>query len=241
MAALTETQILSAVYTNIELDATDWSATSDEYLAGRRFCNQSINRWENAIVIQQGKEVPIKWRELWANLTDASDGTKTQTAGTYSYSCPTNFKSPGSYVRTVTTGGDSTIWDVVGIDRVASLVKESGYKFCYFSGNQKDGFKINFNPLITLTTGDTIKYEYYKYATTFTTTTSTTEIADPYFIVCDVTGHFLKDEDAAQSKFWFNQADARLNQMIGNNMIGLEGVAETIHSSLDDDNVGFGY
>jgi len=239
MSAMTEANILNAAYTNVEGDTTGWDSSSEDYLAGRRWANQAINKWENYINSRSGSQLPIRWKGLWTPLSaSASDVVKEITAGTYTYDCPTDMKYPASYVRTV-RNGNSTYWDVVGPDYVPSL-DDSTYHYCYFTGNQKDGFTLNFNPELTLTTGDTISYEYYKTATTFTATSSTTEMDDPYFIVAYVTAMFMKDDDPDQFKVFMDEAESRLDQMATNNIIGLEGVDDVIKETLKGGNIGFG-
>lgn len=177
MATLSEQEILNIVYALKEGDDDGWDTDSDEYLAGRKYCNSAITRWEFYD--------NTKWKELWKTLDDAADGDKT-TDGTNSYDCPTNFKFPSSWVRV----GD-TLYQVVNPNRVAELFDNKD-NWCYFTGSDKDGHKLNFNPLLTLGTGDDIDYEYYKTATKFTTTTSTTEMNNPYFIVNSVLAQFIK-------------------------------------------------
>lgn len=205
-----------------EADATHWGTTSDEYLAARVYANAAINRWE---MYDQ-----TNWRELWTSLDDAaSTVTKTVTAGTTSYTCPDNFIRPSSYVRIGTE-----FYNVKQLAQVPSLIQSDDH-FCYFTGNVKAGFKLNFNPNLTLTTGGVIHYEYYKTATTFTTTTDTTEMSDPYFIVYFVLSrlHENDGEDGKASKA-FQEAEARLEAMRTINMIGLEGVQDNIESTLSD-------
>lgn len=100
---------------------------------------------------------------------------------------------PGNYVRLVDAGGTSSYYEVVPLSRVEQLDNSSD-RFCYFTGNQKLGFTCNFNDNITLTTGLTIKYEYYRRATYFTTTTSTTEMSNPMFIVHYALHRFYKND-----------------------------------------------
>jgi len=238
MSAQTETTILGWAYTNVEGDTAGWDSSSQDYLTARRWANQAISKWENYINAKIGSQIPTKWRGLWSTLTAAADGTKTLTAGTYAYSCPTNMKYPASYVRTV-KNGVSTYWDVLTPDYIPSL-DDSTYHYCYFTGNPKDGFTLNFNPELTLTTGDTITYEYYKVATVFSATTSTTEMDDPYFIVDYVTAMFMKDDDPDQFRMFMDEAEARLDQMATNNIIGLEGVDDVIKETLSGGGSGFG-
>jgi len=239
---MTEQQILQAVYTAIEADTTDWGTSDDEYLAGRRFCNEGINKWETAIIETTGSQMPVRWRELWTKLSDASDGTKTITAGTTSYATPTNFVLPSSYVRTVSSSGVSSFYEVYPPEKVSMLSNSYGY-WCYFVGNQKDGFTLNFNPRLTnLKTGDTINYEYYKSATTFTTTTSKTEMADDYFLVHHVLAQFYKDEDLDLYKVHRDISNAKLDQMISNNQLGYWNVESTVDETLSGTSQdGFGY
>jgi len=196
MAALTENEILDLVYTLYETDDAGWDSGSAEYLSGRVFANAAIRLWE--------RYKNTVWSDLWVTLTNNTQSVpalvKTLTANTYTYTCPTDFRRPSSWVRTV-SGGETTLWEVIKPHQIASL-NDSQDKFCYFTGNTKDGFVLHFNPNITLKTGDTINYEYYKNVSTFTTTTSTTEVPDPYFIVYYVLARFLKNdgEDYGEEK-----------------------------------------
>jgi hypothetical protein len=217
MSALTENQIIDIVYSLYETDTAGWETDSSEYLSARNYCNAAISRWENYM--------NTTWRELWTTLTDAADGDKTLTAGTYDYDCPTNLKRPGSWVR---TGSTPQFWTVVSAEEVGTLDSSTDY-FCWFTGSIKDGFKLNFNPELTLTTGDTIYYEYYKTATQFSATSSTTEMADPYFIVYFVLSRFLKN-DGEDFTDEANQSEEVLDNMRTANMTGVPGVPDQIQS-----------
>lgn len=224
MSALTENEIIDIVYSLYETDTTGWEATDEEYLAARKYANVAIARWESYD--------NTTWRELWVTLTAAATGDKTLTAGDYSYDCPTNFRRPGSWVR---TGSTPTFWEVIPPEQAASIGSQAG-KYCWFTGNVKDGFDLNFNPNETLTTGDTIYYEYYKTASTFTTTSSTTEMADPYFIVYYILYRFLKNDGEDYSDE-ANQSEDLLENMRTANMSGLHGIPTTISTNTQ----GFGY
>jgi len=223
LPVLTENSILNIVYALYEGDTTNWSITSAEYLSARIMANASINRWEF--------NDQTNWRELWVTLTAAADGTKTTTAGTYTYTCPTDMIRPASWVRV-----DSTYWTVVSLLKVPSLVEDTS-NWCYFTGSIKAGFKLNFNSNTTLPTGATIEYEYYKVATTFTAITSTTEMSDPYFIVYFVLSRLYESdgEDSKASKA-FQEAEGRLEAMKTQNMLGLENIDDLI----PDSSSGFG-
>lgn len=236
---MTETNILAAAYSNVEGDTTNWDSSSQDYLTARRWANQAISKWENYIIVRNGSQLPIRWRGLWTPLSaSASDIVKTITAGTYTYTAPSDMKYPASYVRTV-KNGVSTYWDVFAPNYVPTL-DDSTYHYCYFTGNPKDGFTLHFNSELTLTTGDTISYEYYKVATTLTAPSSTTEMDDPYFIIAYVSAMFMKDDDEAQYREFMLEAEARLDQMATNNEIGLEGVDDVIKETLGGNGMGFG-
>jgi hypothetical protein len=216
MAALSEQTILNLVYSLYEGDADNWVETSDEYLAARQYAKLAIGKWEHYD--------NTTWRDLFTTLTAAADGDKTITAGDYTYSCPTNFVRVTSFVRTV-----------IQPENVAKYAG-AGSKYCYFTGSVKDGFTLNFNTQETLTTGDTINYEYYKQATLFTAITSTTEMADPYFIVYFILARLLKNDGEDNSEE-LQEADDRLETMRVANMSGQFGVENIIEDTRPD---GFG-
>jgi len=230
MAALTESEIINDVYALYETDTGNWATSDEEYLAARKFCNIAIRRWEFYD--------NTKWRELFVTLDDAADGTKTLTAGTYAYACPTNMRSPGGWVRTVAaTGGDVTFWKVIGSE-MSGEHDDADTHVCWFTGSEKAGFELNFNSEITLTTSDEIDYEYYKTATLFTATTDSTEVADPYFIVYFVLARFLKN-DGEDNIEELQESDDRLETMRVVNMSGYFGVPDNIEETVAT-SVGFG-
>lgn len=222
MAVLTEQEILNICYTIYESDDAGWDTDSAEYLSGRVFANAAIRVWE--------RYKNTVWSDLWVTLTDSTQSSptlvKTLTAGDYTYTCPTDFRRPSSWVRTVDTNDVSTMWEVIKPHQIASL-NDSEDNFCYFTGNTKDGFTLHFNPNKTLTTGDTINYEYYKNVTTFTATTSTTEVPDPYFIVYYVLARFLKNdgEDYGEEK---EQWTELLENMRVENLTGYFDISDPI-------------
>lgn len=218
MAQLSENEILDIVYALKEGDDDGWEATSDEYLVGRKYCNAAINLWEHY-------ENTI-WRELWVTLTAAATGDKTTTAGTYTYDCPTDMRTPASWVRV-----NGEFFTIVPPEKVASLADSDGH-WCYFTGSIKTGFTLNFNSRLTLVTGHVIEYEYYKQATKFTATSSTTELSDPYFIVYFVLARFLK-EDGEDYNDERDLYESKLDDMQTANITGLYGIADPMEETLE--------
>lgn len=228
LTPLTENDIINNAYYLLEQDPTVWETDSDEYLTARGLANIGINRW--------AKYDNTTWRDLWVTNAASSDGVKTTTTA-LSYAAPTNMARPCSFVRLTDSSDNVVIYDVVPIERVASLA-ESTANFVYFSGNpDKDGFTLHFNPNLTITAGQTIDYEYYKKPTLFTATSSTTEMSDPYFLSYFIASH-MSDEGIDPDLM--NMAEARLEQMRVENMSGLFGVSNNIESALSEDD-GFGY
>ena len=227
--ALTEQQIINATYALLEKASELWSPTSDEYLTARMLANAAINRWE---MYDQ-----TKWKELFTTLTAASTGVKTLTAGTFTYACPDDFRYPSSYVRTTDSGGASTFWQVITPEKLAMFANSSN-RVCWFTGNIKTGFTLNFNSYqISLITGHTINYEYYRQATLFTTTTDTTEMEDPYFISYYIAAHMAEEGVDPDMN---TMAETRLEQMRTQNMSQLFGVSDNIPTSGDFGS-GFGF
>jgi len=231
MAALTEQEIINIVYSLYETDTTNWATTEEEYLAARQWCNVAIRRWEFYD--------NTRWRELFVTLTDSTDenADKTLTAGTYAYDCPSDMRFPASWVRTLSSGGAVTFWKVIGPEKSANYANSDAH-VCWFTGSEKAGFTLNFNSNVTLTTGHTINYEYYKAASTFSATTSTTEVPDPYFIVYFVLARFLKN-DGEDNIEELQEADDRLETMRVANMSGYFGVPDEVEETIAT-SAGFG-
>jgi len=234
MATLTENEIIDIIYALYETDDEGWDTTSSEYVSARAFCNAAIREWE--------RYNNTTWRELFTALQDSTQSSptlaKTTTAGTYTYTCPTNFLRMSSWVRTQDgTEGTPIYWEVVSPEKI-SRYHESDQNFCWVTGSLKDGFTLHFNPEKTLTTGHTIHYEYYKQATLFTATTSTTEVSDPYFIVYYSLARILKNdgEDYSDERdTWKNL----LENMRTTNLTGYFDINDPFSDSIVND-VGFG-
>ena len=223
---MTENSIIDAIYSLYETDDTNWGVTSTEYLTARVFINAGLQDW----AMRQ------TWRELWSTLTSASDGTKTLTAGTWAYDCPTNFSYPNSWVRT-TTGTTNTFWKVIPSEMIAKYSSDEGY-FCYFTGSVADGFTLNFNSRKTLTTGHTINYEYYKTPTTYTAITTESEIPDAYYLVYYALVRLLKN-DGEDFSLEMAKAQEIMDRMETNNIQGYWDISNQIEEPLGL-GVGFG-
>lgn len=226
MATLTEQNIIDAIYQLYETDDAGWDSTSSEYITARGYINASVKDWAS-------KDT---WRDLFSTLTAAADGTKTLTAGDWTYTCPTNFAHITSWVRTVDASGGVTFWEVIPPEKVAKLADSDG-KYCYITGSVKAGFTLNFNNKETLTTGDTINYEYYITPTVYSGTTSTSEIPDPYYCVYYALARFLRNDG---EDFSYEEGKAReiMDSMLTRNQQGYWDISNAIDEPL---NLGVGF
>jgi len=175
---------VSYLNTLYEADSSAPSEGDEDYTVWTSLFNVAIAIWEN--------EDGVLWRELFVKLADAADGDKTIAASTWDYDCPTDFVFPVGFVRTV-SGNTSTYYEVIRPEEVQLRDDTSG-KWCYFTGNPSTGYDLHFNPDLTITTGATIVYEYYKYATKLTAAASIFEMSDPMFAVFFALSELKKEE-----------------------------------------------
>ena len=226
MSALQESEIIGLIYAEYEGDQDTWSATSDEYLTARRYCKAAIMRWEY--------EPGVLWPELFKRLSSAADGDKTTNDSDYTYTCPTDMRLPpkGDDQASDYVWLDNTPYVVFPLSKIQQL-KTSNDNWCFFTGNPKDGFTLNFNPNLTIAAGQTISYDYYKQATYFTAPTSTTEISNPLYIVHYVLSRFYKNDGlSGESTQEMQIAEQMIDQMKENSFV-------VIDDELSD-NAGFG-
>jgi len=196
-------------YINVlyEGDSTSPSDGDEDYEVWQKLLNIAISIWE--------REEGVLWKELFTTLSAATDGDKTIAASDWDYNCPTDFVFPVGYVRVV--GNKTSVFSVVQPQDVQLLDSSKG-NWCYFTGNSSTGFDLHFNPSVSLETGATIKYEYYKTASQVTSASSVFEMADPMFAVYYVLGELKKDEGDTSG---FNIATQKLESMkVLNDMTG---------------------
>lgn len=152
------------------------ASTDDEWAVRLNLINQSIGKWEASDVF---------WDELWTTYTHGSTVT---TATTYTLTM-TDLRFLGSRIRLILSGA-TTYVPVISPEEYEAYAGEA--RVAYITGNVSAGWTLNlgWTPVSgDGTYGATIKFNYYKYATEFTTSSATTdkpEMADPNFIVYDV-------------------------------------------------------
>lgn len=152
------------------------TSSDDEYLIRLDLINQAIGKWEGSDVF---------WDELWTTYTHGAtvSGTKTYTI------TATDLRYLGGAVQ-LTLNGSTTYIPVISAEEYQAYAGET--RVAYITGNVSAGWTLNLG--WTPTTGDgtygaTISFNYYKYATRFTTSSNSTdkpEMSDPNYIIYDV-------------------------------------------------------
>ena len=165
-----------------EGDSTPPSSGEEDYDVWLNLLNIAVNIWE----LEEG----VLWDELYVDLADAPDGTKT-TDGTNTYTLPTLFRFPASGYVWIGSGTNKRAYKVIN-KKDKQLYENNSDRWCYFTSTQ-----LKFNPNASISTGETITYSYYKWATKLTTGSSTFEMSDPMFAVYYALSELKKEEGDA--------------------------------------------
>lgn len=184
MARVIQTADDAITYINslYESDETAPSSGDEDYTVWLSLINIAVNLWES--------EEGVLWKELFVKL-DTGQGGDTSTDGTNSYDCPTLFQFPASAYVWIGSGTNKTAYKVIKQENL-QLYENNSDRWCYFTADSTP--TLEFNPNLTMSTGDTIHYNYYKYATKLTTGSSAFEMSDPMFAVYYTVGELKKDE-----------------------------------------------
>lgn len=177
--------LLNSLY---ESDSSQPTSSEEDYLVWTALFNIAVNLWEN--------EEGVLWKQLFVKLPDAPDGDKTTVVANHSYSCPALFQFSASGYVWLGNNANKTAYQVISQER-AQLLENDGSRWCYFL---MDGSPtLEFNPNLVMTAGQTINYNYYKFATKLTTGASTFEMSDPMFAVYYALSELKKDEGDTSS------------------------------------------
>lgn len=207
---MTIDQAQTAIHSLYAGDTNTPTSSDSEYTVRLELIKAAINAWES--------ETGILWNEMFTTLADAADGTKTVAASTLAYDAPTDFKFLAGYVETISASDSTqrTKWRVIkpeeaSVHQGGSIIGlDAGY--AYVTGNDSDGYKINFSSQPTA--GGTIDYPYYKNATTPTTGSDVIEMSDPYFCVYFVLSKLHEqDGEGDRATFAMSQAESKLSSM----------------------------
>jgi len=152
----------------------------DDFTYWTGLLNIAVNTWEN--------EEGVLWNELFCKLSAAADGDKTTVADTFSYDLPSDFRFPASGYVWLGSGTSKTALKVIKREEITILENNSD-NWCYFTSST-----LEINPNLTISAGETISYNYYKYATALSSGTDTFEMSDPMFAVYFVLAELRRDE-----------------------------------------------
>ena len=178
----TLTQAISYINSLYEIDSTPPSSGEEDYEVWKDLLNVAINIWEN--------EEGVLWKELFVKLEDAADGDK-ETDGTNSYTLPTDFKLPQSGYVWIGSGTNKQAYKVLKIEEI-QVQENNSDRWCYFKLGGTPS--LEFNPNLTMSTGETISYEYYKNADSVSDGTDEFEMSDPMFAVYYVVSELKREE-----------------------------------------------
>lgn len=179
----TLTNFIDYVNTLYNSSSTAPTSGEEDYLVWTNLANIAINTWE--------KDRGMLWAELFVKLVDSATGDKTTTTGDYSYAVPTDFRFCASGYVWIGSGTSKVPLKVIKQDEI-QLYENSTANWCYFLMDGTPTLEIN--PNLTLTTGSTISYNYYKKASKLTTGSSTFEMSDPMYAVYFVLAELKKEE-----------------------------------------------
>ncbi len=170
---------LNALY---EGDSTPPASGEEDFLVWTELLNSGVNLWE----FEEG----MLWKELFVKLADAPDGDKT-TDGTNSYDCPALFRFPASGYVWLGTGTNKTAYKVIPQEDI-TLYENDSSNWCYFLQDATP--TLEFNPNLSIGSGLTISYNYYKYAAALSAGSDAFEMADPMFAVYYALSELKKEE-----------------------------------------------
>ena len=159
----------------------------EDYIIWTQLLNISISNWES--------EEGMNWRELFAKLADAPDGDKTTTTSN-SYVLPVLFKFPNANFVWLGDGTQKTAYRVIRQEDI-NLYTNDAENWCYF---QMDGSPtLEFNPNLGMVAGQTITYNYYKYASSVSAATDVFDMSDPMYAVYYALSELKSDEGDTRS------------------------------------------
>lgn len=222
MARVISTLADAVTYLNTlyEVDDSAPTAGDEDYTVWTSLFNIAVDLWEN--------EEGVLWNELFVKLSDAATGTKTTSTAT-SYTLPTDFRFPASGWVWLGSNTNKTAYKVIKREQI-QLHENDSSNWCYFTGTT-----LEFNPNLTITSGYTISYNYYKYATKLASASDAIEMSDPMFVVYYALGELKKEEGDSTA---FSIAMQKLDAMKTKNLMPAWLQEDSLIDPVDE---GLGY
>lgn len=216
-------QAITKLNTLYNTSSTPPTSGDEDYIVWTDLFNTAINLWEN--------EEGMMWRELFVRLADAPDGTKTTTTAT-TYTVPSLFRFPSSAYVWLGTGTNKTPYRILKQEEVQLYEGDTG-NWCYFLLDSSP--TLEFNPNLTITSGQTISYNYYKYATALTTGTDTLEMSDPMYAVYYALSELKKEEGDVSA---FQIALQKMESMRTRNFMASDFMQNTTRNPAENSGLG---
>lgn len=181
---MTVKQILDRVYREYEKDADYLEFTDDDMVLWFDYLKDSLKEW-----VDEFQDL----REVYTELSLATDGDKTTVSGQSDYDAPTNFIRPATFIKV-----GNNVYHYLPIEKT-EYQKENYPDERWFSvKGYKGAFKIVIYPTPS-TTGTTISYPYYKTITEPTGENSTVEITRPNYCVYYILRQLYLDDPINQN------------------------------------------
>jgi hypothetical protein len=205
-------------------------STDDEWAVRLNLINIAIDKWSMGDVF---------WDELWTTYTHAST---VSAARTYTITA-TDLRFLGGSLQLTLDGATSYV-QIISPEEYETYAGEA--RVAYITGNVSAGWTLNlgWTPVAgDGTFGATISFNYYKYATKFTSSSNTTdepEMSDPNYIIYDVAAtKSLLESKNNQFSIFSTEAGKSLDNMRiindikpSNNSDRMEDSDATVYSSV---------
>ncbi len=187
-------QILEAIASTVNQEASAPDTGSDDYLLWLNYINRSINEWERS----------NDWEELKTKYTTSSINGQTSMA------LPSDFEKLGDKPRISITGDSpNNDYKYRYIDTQDEYLLNSSDKYIEIGGNFTDGHYLSWNP--ALTSGLSVNITYYRSSNPMSSLGQYAVMDDPLFLVDRTIAYIY--EARADSRFQVEEAKARSRLM----------------------------
>lgn len=175
--------ILKQVHRTYEGDIDYLEFDDDETQLNLSYLKDGIEEWVDRFP---------EYREVFADLTSASDGDKTTDGGSI-YDCPTNFVRPANTIKV-----GSKYLTYIPPEKIAQKLQENSSSEWFTITGSPGAYKLRINP--AMDSGSTIAYDYWKTIAVPTLVTSVVEVSRPLFVIAYILNKLYSEDDADKAK-----------------------------------------
>lgn len=176
--AKTVDDILNQVHRDYEGDTDYLEFADEETQLHFSYLKDGIEEWLDRFP---------EYREVFTDLTTATDGDKTTNGGSI-YDCPTNFVRPANVVKV-----GSKYLTYIPPEKVALKLQDNSASEWFTITGSPGAYKLRINPAVA--SGSTIEYDYWRSITLPTLATSTIEVSRPSFITAYILNKLYAEDD----------------------------------------------